>query len=48
MDARVEEALQTLTDITEVGGYMKRETKEEILKAVSEKLLYCAGKRPNS
>ena len=35
MDARVEEALQTLTDITEVGGYMKRETKEEILKAVS-------------
>ena len=35
MDARVEEALQTLTDIAEVGGYMKRETKEEILKAVS-------------
>ena len=35
MDARVEEALQTLTDIAELGGYMKREMKEEMLKAVS-------------
>ena len=35
MDARVEEALQTLTDIAEIGEYMKRETKEEMLKAVS-------------
>ena len=35
MEARVEEALQTLTDIAEIGGYMKRETKEQMLKAVS-------------
>ena len=35
MDARVEEELQTLTDIAEIGEYMKRETKEEMLKAVS-------------
>ena len=35
MEARVEEALQTLTDIAEIGGYMKRETKEQMLKVVS-------------
>ena len=35
MEARVEEALQTLADIAEIGGYMKRETKEQMLKAAS-------------
>ena len=35
MDACVEEVLQTLTDIAEIGGCMKRETKEEMPKAVS-------------
>ena len=32
MDARVEDALQRLTDIADVGGYLKRETKEGIQK----------------
>ena len=43
----IESALETIVNITEIGGYLKNEKREEIIKAVSD-LKNCFDKITNS